>query len=71
MSKFCNLAINIVLFWDIYFILVNPFKPRRKRFLAYFLFISIIMIVVIRTTEIQRNLSFFPKNDERGAAIVR
>jgi hypothetical protein len=71
MSKFCNLAINIVLFWDIYFILVNPFKPRRKRFHAYFLFISIIMIVVIRTTEIQRNLSFFPKNDERGAAIVR
>ena len=60
-----------MLFWDIYLILVNPFIPRRKRFFSYFLFILMVISTVILTTESQRDLYFFPKNDNDFDTKIR
>ena len=43
-------ALNAVVFVDLYLTLNNPFYPRNKRVIYYYLFTFVVMMVVLVTT---------------------
>ena len=42
--SFLNIACNSILFFDMYLTLKNPFYPRKKRVLYYYIFLTVVLL---------------------------